>query len=165
MNIVTLSNKIPDLKIFGTDRFLDFRGSYTESFNEGFFQKNSDVKFVQDDFSISRKNVLRGLHGDFETWKLVSCPFGELYFVAVDMREDSKTYLSWDSFILSPESANFVLVPPGFANGHLVMSEQAVFHYKQSTYYGTNQFTVKHDDQRLQIFWPNVKFLKSERDS
>ena len=130
-----------------------------------FFNQHSNVNFVQDDFSLSRRNVLRGLHGDFETWKLISCPFGEIYFVAVDMRNESSTYLKWETFVLSPKHPKFILIPPGFANGHLILSETAVFHYKQSTYYGTKQFTVKHDDSRLKIFWPNVNVIKSERDT
>lgn len=165
MDRVRYSEKIKDIAIFSASPFLDFRGKYIESFNSVFFEKHFKINFVQDDFSISKKNVLRGLHGDAETWKLVTCAFGEIYFVVADMREESETFLVWESFLLSPEKADFVLVPPGFANGHLVLTEQAVFQYKQTTYYGTQQFTVKHDDPRLNIFWPNVQFIKSERDS
>ncbi len=165
MNNHQVSSVFNEVLIFDASIFRDFRGTYVESFNEEYFNSVSDVTFVQDDFSTSKQNVLRGLHGDFETWKLVCCPYGEIYFVLADMREDSSTYLKWESFILNANAPKFILVPPGFANGHLVLSDFAVFHYKQSTYYGTQQFTVGHDDERIGVFWPNVPIIKSQRDT
>ena len=154
-----------EIKIFKTKQFIDFRGSYIESFNKKYFDQFNDLNFVQDDFSTSSRNTLRGLHGDDETWKLVSCVFGKIYFVVADMRKNSNTFLQWEAFTLLPEEPKFILIPPGFANGHLVISETAIFHYKQSTYYGTKQFTVKHNDKRLNIFWPNLNFIQSLRDT
>ena len=165
-NMKPVSSKVfDDVLVFHTDIFRDFRGTYVESFNQAEFERYSDVKFVQDDFSSSKRNVFRGLHGDYETWKLVSCVQGEIMLFIADMRDDSPTFLKTESFILTPADPKFVLVPPGFANGHLVLSDGAVFHYKQSTYYGTKQFTVKHNDKRLSLFLPNVKLITSERDS
>jgi dTDP-4-dehydrorhamnose 3,5-epimerase len=164
MNKYKKSKIFNDVKIFETRPFRDFRGNYVESFNSDFFNQENDIEFIQDDFSTSQKNVLRGLHGDSETWKLVSCPFGKIYLVVADMRENSSTFLQWEAFTLSPEAPQFILIPPGFANGHLVLSEIGVFHYKQSTNYGTKQFTVKYNDTRLNIFWPNIPFIQSERD-
>lgn len=165
MDEVYNSKIFTDVKIFKTKQFIDFRGSYIESFNKKYFDQFHDLNFVQDDFSTSTRNTLRGLHGDNETWKLVSCVLGKIYFIVADMRTDSSTYLQWESFTLLPEEPKFILIPPGFANGHLVISETAIFHYKQSTYYGTKQFTVKYNDKRLNIFWPNLNFIQSLRDT
>lgn len=154
-----------EVKIFSSEVFHDFRGTYTESYNDIFFKQHAQIEFIQDDFSVSKKNVLRGLHGDYETWKLVSCPYGEIFFAIADMRKGSSTQYKSETFILSQYSPNFILIPPGFANGHLVLSDFAVFHYKQSTLYGTKQFTIKHDDARLNIFWPNFPVIKSIRDT
>lgn len=167
MNKVKTSSVFEEVKIFEVDVFLDFRGQNFESFNKQYFNDSLDVEidFVQDDFSSSQKRTLRGLHGDNETWKLVSCIFGKIYFVVADMRPESDTYLKWEAFTLTATNPKFILIPPRFANGHLVISDVAVFHYKQSTYYGTKQFTIKHDDKRLDIFWPDLDLIQSLRDS
>lgn len=165
MNKHTISTTFNDVYIFYADRFIDHRGCYVETFNDAYFRSIvNGVEFVQDDYSVSRQGVLRGLHGDDSTWKLVSCPHGTIYFVIADNREKSKTYLQWESFILTDEQPKFILVPPGFANGHLVISETAIFNYKQSQYYGTKQFTIKYDDPRFNIFWPINHPLQSRRD-
>lgn len=116
------------------------------------------VTFNHDKFSISKKNVLRGLHGDDKTWKLISCVYGEFYLVFVDCRKDSPTYMKWDSITLSSTNHYQVLLPPMFANGHLVLSDECVFHYKLS-YDGEyndveNQFVIKWNDEKLNIKWP-----------
>ena len=146
--------------------FKDFRGQYVETYNEKEFEeKGIDVKFIQDDFSISKKNVLRGIHGDPKTWKLVSCPYGEFFLVVVNNDKKSKQYGQWESFRLSDENRHMVLIPPNFGNGHLVLSELALFHYKQSTYYDPkSQFTIKWDDPDLKIDWPIKKPILSKRD-
>ena len=90
------------------------------------------IEFKQDDISTSVKHTLRGLHGDNKTWKLVSCVYGSLLQVVVDMRESSDTYLEYDMFSINDKNRNQILIPPGFANGHLVMSDFGIFSYKQS---------------------------------
>lgn len=114
----------------------DFRGSYIETYNEAEYQAHGIPQhFIQDDISISTKGVLRGLHGDGETWKLISCMYGRFYFVVVNCDEASPDFGKWQSFILSAENRHQVLVPPKHGNGHLVLSEETIFHYKQTTYY------------------------------
>ena len=133
--------------------FEDFRGSYIELYNEEIY-KNAGilVDFKQDDISTSKKNVLRGIHGDSTTWKLISCLFGRFYLVVVDCNKDSRQFLEWESFELSDVNREQVLIPPGFGNGHLVLSDTAIFHYKQSTYYDrASQFTYLWDDPELNI--------------
>lgn len=151
--------------------FYDFRGEYIETFNEKYFDQirsliGTKIQWVQDDVSISRKHVLRGLHGDEKTWKLIQCLQGDILVVIVDMRENSKTYAKHIKITLNDKNRKQILIPPMFANGHLVMSEQAIFSYKQSEYYGNGlvQFTEKWDDLSLGIDWPISNPILSSRD-
>ena len=148
------------------DIYEDFRGCYVETYNEKAYKENGiDVDFVQDDISVSTKFVLRGLHGDAETHKLISCHYGRFYFVVANCDERSPNFGQWQSFLLSAENRYQVLVPPKYGNGHLVLSDQAVFHYKQTTYYNPiGQFTYKWDDPRLGIWWPINNPILSQRD-
>jgi len=148
------------------DSFVDFRGAYVETYNEELYIKNGiNVKFVQDDISVSKKNVLRGIHGDYETWKLISCLFGKFYLIVVNCKEGSEDFGKWQSFVLSDSERSQVLVPPGYGNAHLVLSDTTIFHYKQSTYYHPEkQFTYRWDDPRFNISWPVKNTILSERD-
>ena len=108
--------------------FEDFRGTYVETYNEALFRNAGiDLKFIQDDISVSGKHVLRGLHGDQETWKLVSCLFGKFYMIVINWDPASPQYQQWESFILSDQNRKQVLIPPKFGNGHLVLTDQAIF--------------------------------------
>jgi len=147
--------------------FRDFRGTYVETYNEELYNRAGiNIKFVQDDISVSSKNVLRGIHGDGETWKFVSCLYGEFYLVVVNWDKASPQYGQWESFTLSDRNRLQVLVPPKFGNGHLVLSDLAIFHYKQSTYYNrAGQFTILWNDPKLNIKWPVANPITSKRDS
>lgn len=146
--------------------FKDFRGSYVELYNEELYKKSGiTTKFVQDDISTSSLHVLRGLHGDLKTWKLVSCLQGEFYLMVVNWDETSPQYRQWVSFTLSDQNRQQVLIPPKFGNGHLVLSQQAIFHYKQSTYYDRpGQFTIMWNDPSLNLPWPVKNPVLSKRD-
>ena len=148
------------------DVFEDFRGQYIEIYNEKLCKENGiDVKFVQDDIAVSSKNVLRGIHGDSETWKLVSCLHGKFYLVVVNCDTDSKDFGKWQSFVLSDVNRKQVLIPPKHGNSYLTLSEQSIFHYKQSTYYNSKgQFTYKWNDPRFKIWWPVKNPILSKRD-
>jgi dTDP-4-dehydrorhamnose 3,5-epimerase len=146
--------------------FEDFRGQYVESYNEDLYlKKGINVKFLEDDFSVSVKNVLRGIHCDSKAWKLVSCLHGNFYLVIVNCDTDSKEFGKWQSFDLSDVNRMQVLVPPKHGVVHLVLSEKAIFNYKQSEYYDTErQTTYKWDDQRFKIEWPIKNPILSKRD-
>lgn len=148
------------------DSYKDFRGEYLETYNEELYKKQGvDIRFIQDDISVSGKNVLRGIHGDALTWKLISCLYGKFYLVVLNYERASKDFGKWQSFILSDKNRHQVLVPPHYGNGHLVLSEMAIFHYKQSRYYlPERQFTVKWDDPQFNISWPVKKPILSKRD-
>ncbi len=147
--------------------FEDFRGSYVELYNDELYRKAGiDVSFVQDDISVSTRHVLRGIHGDGETWKLISCLHGKFYLVVVNWDERSPQFRQWESFVLSDQNRQQVLIPPRFGNGHLVLSDTAIFHYKQSTYYNrAGQFTVLWNDPSLKIWWPVADPIVSRRDA
>lgn len=146
--------------------FEDFRGCYVETYNrEIYHAAGIDQDFVQDDISVSKRHVLRGIHGDSKTWKLVSCLEGEFFLAVVNWDRASSQYRKWAGFTLSERNRLQVLVPPKFGNGHLVLSERAMFHYKQTTYYDRpGQFTLRYDDPAVGIKWPNAVPILSERD-
>lgn len=159
--------KLDGVLLFKPDIFEDHRGEYIELYNEEQYNKFAKIKFVQDDISVSNKNVLRGIHGDHKTWKLISCLYGKFYFVVVDCRKEKETFGKWISFTLSDKNRYQVLVPPGFGNAHLVLSDIAIFHYKQSTYYDKKkQFTYKWNYPDFNIYWPICEnnLILSERD-
>jgi len=146
--------------------FEDFRGQFLETYNEELYQKKGiDVKFIQDDISLSKKNVLRGIHGDNITWKLVSCLFGKIYLAVIDCDKNSKDFGKWQSFTLSDKNRFQVLIPPKYGNAHLILSKEAVFSYKQSAYYDREkQFSYKWNDPRFKVSWPIKNPILSKRD-
>ena len=154
------------MKITPPTIFEDFRGSYIETYNKRIYQDNGiDIDFIQDDVSISRKNVLRGIHGDKSTTKLVSCLQGEFYLVVVNNIKESSQYKKWESFYISETNRFQILIPKGFGNGHLVLSERAIFHYKQDTEYNrAGQFTIKWNDPNFSFWWPINDPMTSLRD-
>lgn len=147
--------------------FKDHRGEYIETYNYEIYKNAGlEINFIQDDISVSKKNVLRGIHGDQKTWKLVSCLFGSFYLVVVNNDSESKQFKTYQHFILDDKSRKQILIPPKFGNGHLVLSETSIFHYKQSTNYDRNgQFTILWNDPNFSIDWPVDNPILSERDA
>jgi dTDP-4-dehydrorhamnose 3,5-epimerase len=154
----------PEVKTFQPDSFEDYRGElYTLCKQEDF-----DLFFNHDKVSISRKHTLRGLHGDAKSWKLVTCLAGEIYLVVVDNRPQSPNYLKWDSVMLTSKNRKLILIPPMFANGHLILSDEATFFYKWS-YTGKypdvkDQFTLSWNNPEIGISWPISNPIMSKRD-
>jgi len=118
-------------------------------------------------FSKSYKGVLRGLHYDDKTWKLVQAVVGDIYLVVLDVREGSSTYGQWESYIISERTRDQVLVPPGFANGHFALTD-CIFHYNlfyQGDYVDENaQGVIKWNDPRFNIEWPTDMPILQKRD-
>lgn len=145
--------------------FEDFRGEYVEIYNEKLYTEIINVKFVEDDISISTRHSLKGIHGDDRTWKLISCLYGKFYLVVINYDKDSKDFGKWQGFTLSDRNRHQVLVPPKFGNGHLALSEMSIFGYKQSEYYDPErQFTIVWNDPRFNIWWPIDHPILSVRD-
>lgn len=148
--------------------FRDHRGEYIEIFNKILFKKtNKRISFIQDDISVSKKNVLRGVHGDFKTWKLVTCLMGEFLLLVVNNKRKDKQFKKWQIFKLSDQNNLQILIPPGFGNAHYVKSKKAIFHYKQSTLYNREtQFTINWRDKNFKFKWPEkIKPILSKRDT
>ena len=145
--------------------FKDKRVFYWTTWKKGSFKK---IKFNHDKFSISKKNTLRGLHCDFKSWKMVTCVFGKLLLVVVDMKKNSKNYLKSRKILLSHDKPKLILIPPHYANGHLCISKFCVFHYKWSykgKYLDSNkQHSYRWNDPKLKINWPIKKPILSSRD-
>lgn len=148
------------------DVFEDHRGKYVETYNADLYKEHGiDLKFVQDDISVSDQHVLRGIHGDANTWKLVSCLSGRFYLIVVNCDKESSQFGQWLSFTMSDQDYTQILVPPKYGNAHLVLSEKAIFHYKQTTYYNPDlQFTYRWNDPLLNIWWPIKTPILSRRD-
>ncbi len=144
----------------------DFRGDYVETYSRELYREAGIVDdFVQDDYSTSTRHVLRGIHGDAKTVKLISCLYGRIYVVVVNNDPDSKQYRKWQSFTLSSTNRLQVRIPGKFGNAFVVLSDVAVFHYKQTTYYDRpGQFTIRWDDPAYKFWWPIKNPILSQRD-
>lgn len=170
-----LSKVINDLIVIQPESFYDHRGENFETYNEEHYSslvksipefKEKDLKFVIDSFSNSTKNVLRGFHGDKENWKLIEVLKGSVYFVVIDMRQNSSTYKNIQYFQLNDKNRLQVLVPAGCVNAHLVISDECIFHYKLTKSYVPieSQIHVKWNNPEFDVYWPINHPILSERD-
>jgi dTDP-4-dehydrorhamnose 3,5-epimerase len=164
-----------EVKVVQPSVYHEYRGSISTTYHSDYYdrllpanERNDGLEFKHDRYSKSKLGVLRGLHYDEKTWKLVSCLHGKIYLVVLDVREHSTTYGKWESFIISPETQTQVLIPPMFANGHYIMEDDSLFHYKMA-YQGeyndeTKQKTIVFNDKRFGIEWPVQSPILSNRD-
>jgi len=145
----------------------DQRGVFLETYNESKYKDlGIDTHFVEDDISVSNKNVLRGIHGNSETWKLISCIHGKVFFVAINCDKQSSMFGKWESFDLNNENHWLVLIPPMYGSSYLTLTDKAVVQYKQSSYYNPEtQFAYKWDDPAFNINWPIENPILSPRDA
>jgi len=151
------SKTIEGVYIFKPAVHADLRGTLYTTFYNDIFREfiPADIHFKHDKFSLSKKNVLRGIHGDHKSWKLVTAVYGEIFQVAVDCRPESPTYLKHEVFKINSENQQSILLPPGVGNSFLVLSESAVYHYKLA-YDGEyidadQQFSYKWNDDKFNI--------------
>ena len=149
---------IPDVLLIEPRVFGDDRGFFLESWNRrAFAEAGLALDFVQDNHSRSRRGVLRGLHYQIEhaQGKLVRAISGEVFDVAVDLRRSSPTFGRAVGVALSAANKRMLWVPPGFAHGFLVVSEEADFLYKTTDYwYPEHERTLLWNDAALRIDWP-----------
>lgn len=154
-----IPTEIPDVLIIEPQVYGDDRGFFLESFNQKDFREKTGVNttFVQDNHSMSLKNVLRGLHYQIPNpqGKLVRVVSGSVFDVAVDARQSSPTFGQWVGCVLSAENKRIFWVPEGFAHGFLVLSDRAEFLYKTTNYYYPQyEKTILWNDADLGIDWP-----------
>lgn len=159
-----------ELLFVETPIWRDDRGYIKQPWNELEYNRQAiaagrpSIEWAQDNISVSRKDVLRGIHGYHDLWRLCACVFGTIYFVVVDCRNGPECG-KWDSVNLSASSPA-ILVPPGFGMASLTLTDWSVFYYKWSgTYEDHEQFSYGWDDLRFGIKWPiDGEPILSERD-
>jgi dTDP-4-dehydrorhamnose 3,5-epimerase len=158
-------NIINSLRLLEPDCYHDFRGYYWTLHNN----KQSDIIYNHDKITVSKKHVLRGIHGDSVTTKFISCVYGEAYCVVVDNRRYSKTYRNWYWVMLTHTNRKAIVLPPGVGLGYLITSNEASMLYKWSyegNYPDTNdQFTIKWNNPDIGIHWPISNPLIQQRDA
>ncbi|MCL1465860.1 dTDP-4-dehydrorhamnose 3,5-epimerase [Argonema galeatum] len=154
-----VNTEISDVLLIEPQVFGDARGFFFESYNERSFADKMGVTahLVQDNHSRSSQNVLRGLHYQIQQpqGKLVRSVVGEIFDVAVDIRESSPTFGQWVGYLLSAENKRQLWIPAGFAHGFLVVSEVAEVLYKTTDYYAPqHERCILWNDPDLAIAWP-----------
>lgn len=151
---------LADVLIIEPKVFGDTRGFFLESWNqEKFAAAGLDLNFVQDNHSRSGQGILRGLHYQLHRpqGKLVRVTQGEVFDVAVDLRQSSPQFGQWVGVHLSGENHRMLWVPPGFAHGFLVLSESADFLYKCTDFYlPEHERCIRWDDPDIGITWPMI---------
>lgn len=162
--------QIPDVILVEPKLLSDNRGFFFESFKESDFLKNGITeKFVQDNFSHSTRDVIRGLHYQQKPKaqaKLITVVSGKIFDVAVDIRKNSPSYGKWISEILSKDDHKLLYVPEGFAHGFCVLSQEADIFYKVS-----NEYSKEHErgiiwnDPTINISWPIKEPIISDKDN
>lgn len=171
-NFNFLKNDIEGILLIEPKVFGDERGYFMETYHyEDFKAAGLSAVFVQDNQSLSKKGVLRGLHYQKEhsQGKLVRVLKGEVFDVAVDLRGNSSTYGKWHGVILSDENKKMFYVPEGFAHGFLVLSEEAIFSYKcTDLYHPEAEGGILWNDPDIGITWPireDMQITISEKDN
>src|SRR5258705_11688528 len=121
--------KLDGVLLINLEVFEDFRGQYVETYNEALYHEHGiTVKFVQDDISVSSRHMLRVIHGDAETWKLVSCLYGKFYLVVVNCDRQSPGFGQWQPFTLSDPTRLQGLNPPTDSNATHALTNRALSH-------------------------------------
>lgn len=163
-----IESTLPGVLIIEPKVFPDARGFFVETYNKDRYVASSiDVDFVQDNLSFSSKGVLRGLHyqNPHSQGKLVYVLQGEVWDVAVDIRQGSAHFGEWTAVTLSSENKKQFYVPPGFAHGFCVLSETALITYKCTDFYHPEcDGGIRWDDPEIGIDWPVKEPLLSEKD-
>jgi len=165
------ATKIPDVVVIEPKVFGDERGFFMETFRSSLFTKQcANREFVQENHSLSRKGILRGLHYQIKQpqGKLVRVVSGTVFDVAVDLRKSSPTFGQWVGEVLSSDNKKQLWVPEGFAHGFFVMSDQAEFVYKCTDYWAPEfERSLVWNDKKIGIDWPlgGVVPLLSDKDA
>ena len=168
MKVTPLS--IPDVLLIEPQVFGDDRGFFFESFNQNKFEEamGKKINFMQDNHSKSVKGVLRGLHYQIAPkaqGKLVRVIQGEVFDVAVDLRQSSPTFGKWVGEILSADNKKQMWIPEGFAHGFVTLSDTAEFLYKTTDFYSKeHEQAIRWNDETIGIQWPIKDISLSAKD-
>jgi len=144
----------------------DYRGEFAETFSKrDFAAYNLETEFVEYDVSMAYYNVLKGMHGDTNTVKLVECVYGSVYDVVLNCDRTSPDFGKWQSFILSDANKCALYIPPMYGNSYYVLSDKCIFTYKKSVYFeDVKEFTYRWNDPFFHIEWPTQAPVISARD-
>jgi dTDP-4-dehydrorhamnose 3,5-epimerase len=166
MSFKRLETELDDLVLIEPTLHGDERGYLVETFRKSeLAELGIEIEFVQDNQTRSRGRVLRGIHMQRGQAKLVRCPRGRIWDVAVDMRPDSPTYRRWEGFELDGEKHRQLFVPPGFGHGFCLLSDEADVLYRLSAYFDPELETgIAWNDPEIGIEWPIDDPVLSERD-
>jgi dTDP-4-dehydrorhamnose 3,5-epimerase len=166
MSFTRLETELDDLVLIEPTLHGDERGYLVETFRKSeLAELGIEIEFVQDNQTRSRGRVLRGIHMQRGQAKLVRCPHGRIWDVAVDMRPDSPTYRRWEGFELDGEKHRQLFVPPGFGHGFCLLSDEADVLYRLSAYFDPELETgIAWNDPEIGIEWPIEDPVLSERD-
>jgi dTDP-4-dehydrorhamnose 3,5-epimerase len=162
---------IPDVLLIEPQVFGDERGFFYESFNQNKFEEaiGRKINFVQDNHSKSVKGVLRGLHYQLTPkaqGKIVRVIQGEVFDIALDLRQSSPTFGKWVGEILSSDNKKQLWIPEGFAHGFLTLSDTAEFLYKTTDFYSKNhEEAIQWNDETIRIDWPTKDVSLSSKDN
>lgn len=164
------NKEIPDLILIEAKCFKDERGFFAETYKDSDFTKEGiKERFVQENQSRSKKNVLRGLHyqkNPMAQVKLVRCVKGRIFDVAVDIRKNSPTYGKWVGMVLSEEDKKMLYIPQGFAHGFCALEDNSEILYKSGKEYSPqNESGILWNDPDINIIWPIDKPILSQKDS
>jgi len=147
--------RFPEVRSIVRPAHVDERGSFRRIFSQTEYAADVTDVFVEDNVSISKHRVLRGMHFDFRLSKFVQVLLGEIFDVVVDVRRSSPTFGRWESFSLTADGCEQLYVPPGFAHGFYVLSESAIVSYKQSAPYDrASEGQLRWNDPDVGIAWP-----------
>ena len=159
-----------DVPVYSPSVYREYRGEIFTTYHSSKHPVNNLLPTkinAHTRFSKSYAGVLRGLHYDNKTWKLVQALVGDIYLVVLDVRKESLSFGKWESYIISEKTRDQVLVPPGFANGHYALTD-CVFHYNlfyEGDYVDENsQGVVKWNDTAYNIEWPTASPILQKRD-
>ena len=175
--MIAKSTSLEGVWLLEPARWVDHRGAITQVWNKGDYiecrlrwglshpQWPESHQWVQENVTFSAQNVLRGIHGYDDVWRLCSCLYGEIYFTVVNCDERGANFGKHETFNLHPSSP-MVLVPPKFGIGFMTLSRYSVFSYRWSGYFeNSRQFAYRYDDPRFGIKWPlEGEPILSERD-
>jgi dTDP-4-dehydrorhamnose 3,5-epimerase len=170
MNHIFIHDKlISEIILIKTQIYEDHRGTLYETYNKELFIKNGIPEIVQEKCSHSEYKVLRGLHYQKDPYgqgKIIRCNRGKILDVAVDIRENSTTYKQWVSYELSESNKDMIYIPPGFAHGILVLSEEGAdfTYFTTQKHYPEYEVILQYNDPSINIDWPIKDVILSNKD-
>ena len=168
--MIVKKSKLKGCIVFEPKIYKDGRGFFLETFRENYLHEilKKKYKFVKDNFSCSKKGVLRGLHFQRKKsqGKILSVVSGSIYDVVVDIRKKSKTFGEWQGFFLTAKKKSQIWIPPGFAHGFLSLENDTQIMYKCTEYYNPSlEEGILWNDSSLNIKWPiDIKPILSDKD-